>query len=260
MHMGEIRAHILCRLRNESGRNWFSQAQRQHPTLRAWTTIEPFLDVFERRDKVGYQRQDALLRLVVDQAQQSNEPRRWHELLLYLFLPGLVRIRARTHPGAFSVQDLDGMLWLSFFEIARHYPLARKGSVAAGILLDTSKRYFRALRQEQAYEAERRQLVAYVHLAAEESEGVFDLGDHQVAAPQLTVDEEEREAMDAWLQQRGVPGEDSALLVATSVLGMTIREYMGVRRADEREFQRLKKRRQRARQKLLDGLQRRQSA
>jgi hypothetical protein len=41
---------------------------------------------------------------------------------------------------------------------------------------------------------------------------------------------------------------------------MTIREYMGVRRADEREFQRLKKRRQRARQKLLDGLQRRQSA
>lgn len=254
MRIGEIRACILSRLRSRSGRAWFAEIRQQHPSLRRWSTIEPFLDVFERRETIGYQRQDALLRLAVSEAQSSDEPRRWQELLLYLFSPGLVRIRARTHPGALLFQDLDGLLWLSFFEIVQSYPLVRRGSVAAGLLLDTSKRYFRALRQEQARAAGLRQMVAYANRASDSIEGGFNPSEHQVSASKLVVDDDEQQAMGAWLQQRGFLDEDAALLVSTSVLGMTIREYMGARRLDEREFQRLKKRRQRARQKLAGRL------
>lgn len=262
-----LRREFKRELSTNEARGNFDNARKMHAELRPYPTIFSVLSVLDSRKEFGYQTQQQILRVLVVEAQKNPEQRIWRQALLYAFLPSLVRIRAATIQGNHRPGDLDGALWTAFLEVVHRYPLHRKGSLAAGLTLDTRKRFFKALRKEQEAQRLYFDLVAYAGSRVEPDKPetyIFNPADHQEPTPEAPPDSDELRKMRSLLDAcDGISREDVDLVWTTEVEGETIRQFMearglatGDQAADDQTFQRLKKRRQRARLRLREVLDR----
>ena len=123
------------------------------------------------------------------------------------------------------------------------------------------KLFYKVLRQEQDQQRCYFDLVAYANQQVETDKGetfTFIPADHQDPTPDAPLDADELAAMRAIAATcDGIGAPDLELIWSTDVESKTIREFMEARSlatgnkvADDQAFQRLKKRRQRARERL----------
>lgn len=244
MRLSALREELLRELSSSESQCLFDQAKQKYEEFHQHDTLNAVLAALEDRDAIGYEGQDRLLRILVAEAQAHPEQPLWRRLLLCAFVPGLMRIRHRASDGVHDPDDVDSALWTSFFEVLHRYPLGRSGSVAAGLLLDTNKAYVCAMQREYAARQHEAVLLARMH-DLPGSEERFEVADLEDASTPTDADVV-REILATLAPQ------DVELLWATTVEGMTIRKFVqsrGLGRegadAEEREVQRLKRRRHR---------------
>jgi hypothetical protein len=254
MQLAALQAELRRELATETTQNVFNNIKQEHIGLRQYPTVLSVLAVLDDQD-ARYETQDGLLRVLVACAQTHPAQRLWRQILLVAFLPGLMRIRGRTIVGEHEAQDVDAALWAAFFEVLHRYRLSRAGSVAKGLLRDTSKVFVRSLRLAQEARQHQRELIAYARRVA----GVegFDLTELQEPDAQALEPEERADIRAALARCKDLTGEDIDLLLATEIDGRTIPQYMEMRGlmtghedVDLRERKRLWQRRQRARQRV----------
>lgn len=239
MRLPALREELKRSLSTNETRKLFDEAKLHHPHLAAYPTVFALLAVLEDPRVAGYAEQERLLRALVSEDHREPANRLWRTLLLYAFLPSLIRLRARTIRGEARSDDLDSTAWTAFVQVLAGYPLSRPGSVAAGLTRDTAKLYFKILRREQALREHERELVAYAELVrpkALSSDPVavgFDPADHQFDTDEATIEPDElaamREALDRRLAERPRCPDDIDLIWATRMQGLTVREFMRVR-------------------------------
>lgn len=256
MRLVTMRDELTRELSSQKTRRLFDQAKPGHDELRRHPTVFSVLAALESQVEVGYEAQDQLIRVLVARAQAHPEERLWRQILLYAFLPGLIGVRQRAIASGHESEELDTLVWTAFYEVVHAYPLHRPGSIAAGLLLDTRKRYLRALTLEQEIRRHERVLLDYARGVSATGEP-FDLAEHMEPAP-FTLDPGDREEIRHALQRcPGLEPEDVDLLLAVDVDGWTIPQYMqkrglaiGNKRADKRERNRLAQRRLRAQERV----------
>jgi hypothetical protein len=257
MQLVTMRDELHRELSSKRTQRVFDQAKQGNDELRQHPTVFSVLAALQSQVAIGYEAQDRLLRVLVARAQAHPEERLWRKILLYAFLPGLIGIRQRAIGSGHESEELDTLAWTAFFEVVHAYSLHRPGSIAAGLLLDTRKRYLRALTLKQELRKHERALLDYARGVSAADEP-FDLAEHMEPAP-FTVEPDDREDIRLALQRcPGLEPEDVELLLAVDVDGWTIPQYMrkqglatGNKMADARERDRLAHRRLRARERLL---------
>lgn len=257
MRLHALREELLHELSTPKTQQIFDHVKRGDFELRQHPTVLSVLAALEDQARVGFEAQERLLRALVVQAQAHPEQRLWRRILLVAFLPGLMRIRRRTIMGEHDAHDVDAALWTAFFEVLHGYALHRPGSIAAGLLRDTRKAYLRALSTAQEIREHQRALVAYARQFAGEGDEPFDLADHQESST-APPDQDDQEEMSAAVRRcPHLAPEDAEIIIATDVQGWTIPQYMQRRglatgdvKVDQRERDRLWRRRLRARERL----------
>ena len=271
MRLPALREELKRVLSAEETQSLFDEAKQYHPDLAEYQTVFALLAVLQNPGAGGYPAQERILRALVAEDHRDPANRLWRTLLLYAFLPALIRLRARTIRGEARHDDLDSTAWAAFVQVLAGYPLSRPGSVAAGLTRDTAKLYFKILRREQSVREHERELVAYAELAREPvqpSEPVavgFNPADHQAGPEHDEPDPDEMAAMrQALVRHLGVHprGTDDADLVwATRMQGLSVREFMrvgGLLSGDEDADRRLEtalwRRRWRAEEALYEAI------
>jgi hypothetical protein len=242
-----------------SAQRAFEQARAQNIELQRYDTLIALLAVLISRDPDCQAEKDRLLRVLLALARMGSRPRLWKSVLLYVFLPSLCLIRRRYRAPMQLPEDLDGALWNVFFEVVESFPLERR-SIAAGLVLDTRKRFGKHIRAEE----ERRRtfeefLKAFEQLPPEvrATASVADTG------PLMQLSDADRYEMRAVMRQcPGLTEEDANLIWETDVCGVQLLEYLRAREGVdqdaeslERMHARLRRRKIRAKKPLYENLQ-----
>lgn len=223
-------------------------------SLSQFDTTRELLEFFDRRGPEPRIAQQFLLRVLIEAAQQERSEQLWRSILLYAYLPGLCALRRRTGSYVHLPDELDAELWAAFVEVVEHYPLHRPGSVAAGVLLDTGKRYYQQLRrQQQEAEAFAEFLEAASIFSDEER---LALCFTRVSAARFTA-MERGEMLAVLLRCDTIAPEDAQLLWLTDVCGLTVSQALDAQKIgnenkplEPRELDRVWRRRNRTRQRV----------
>ncbi|MCG8421360.1 MAG: hypothetical protein MJE77_25865 [Proteobacteria bacterium] len=250
-----MRDQLRTQLTSDAAQRRYATHRYAIPALHRYPTIASLISALEDRASIGHKNQDRLLRLLVIQVQRSSDAPLWQQIMLHGFLPGLIRVRASTVSREES-GELDSLLWTLFLEVVHTYPIYRRqGSVAAGILLDTRKRFFCVLKKRCTANEYTEAFLLYA-----EGFGEFRLADHMVVdGPRWTTDE--LASARRVLRRAQLSPADVDLLVETDLGACTVRQFMqerdlatGDESTDTRMQHRLWQRRRRARGRLHDFL------
>lgn len=223
-------------------------------SISQFETLRELLELFDQRGREPQIAQQFLLRVLLAVAQQERTEQLWRSILLYAYLPGLCAIRRRTGSHLHRPDELDAELWAVFAEVVEHYPLHRPGSVAAGVLLDTSKRYYRLLRrQQQEADAFEEFLEAAAIFSDEER---LALCFTRVSATRFTA-MERGQMLATLLRCNMISAEDAQLLWLTDVCGLTVPQALESQKISNdneqlpsRELDRVWRQRNRTRQRV----------
>jgi hypothetical protein len=223
-------------------------------SISQFDTTRELLEFFDRRGPEPRIAQQFLLRVLIEAAQQERTEQLWRSILLYAYLPGLCAIRRRTGSYVHLPDELDAELWAVFMEVVEHYPLHRPGSVAAGVLLDTGKRYYQQLRRRpQEADAFEEFLEATSIFSDEER---LALCFTRVSAARFTA-MERGEMLAVLLRCDTIAPEDAELLWLTDVCGLTVQQALESQKIgndneplEPRELDRAWRRRSRTRQRV----------
>ena len=223
-------------------------------SISQFDTTRELLEFFDRRGPEPRIAQQFLLRVLIEAAQQERTEQLWRSILLYAYLPGLCAIRRRTGSYVHLSDELDAELWAVFMEVVEHYPLHRPGSVAAGVLLDTGKRYYKQLRRRQQEADAFEELSEAATILSEEER--FSLSFTRVSVTKLTV-MERGQMLAVLLQCDAIAPEDAELLWLTDVCGLTVQQALESQKIgndneplEPRELDRAWRRRSRTRQRV----------
>lgn len=222
----------------------FKRLKARQPALTRISAVTELLAVMGDQSLIGRDGQEGVLRILVAQVQAVGGDREiWQKVLFYAFLPALIRVRSRTRTTEVTIEDMDSIMWTSFFEVLQSYPLRRPGSVAAGILRDTRKRYFRSIDREREAITQCDELQHDRHATN--------------CWPSAVAVDPPSPAQDPAQLLTKVKEQNADLIRATVLEGMTVRAYMQARCLDtgdaeavEQTFQRLKRQRHRLLQRL----------
>lgn len=246
-------------LGSRSAQRAFEHARTQHAEMRCYRTVASLLEVLMDRDPACQPEKELLMRALLRAAQQGPRPLFGKTVLVHVFLPSLRALRRRYPAPTQRPEDVDGLLWSSFFEVIAHYPLDRRRSMAAGLVLDTRKLYRkRLLAEEERARAFQEMCRALGQLPPE----LRASGDISETGPLLQLDAIDRREMRAALCRcPQLSPEDADLLWQTDVCGQRLLDYLRARGLDgadpaecERAHERLRRRKTRAKQRLYDFL------
>ena len=256
MRLADMRDQLRTQLTCDAAQRRYAIHRYAIPALHCYPTVHSLMWALADRASIGHGNQDRLLRILVIQVQRSSDAPLWQQIVLYGFLPGLIRVRASAVSREES-GELDSLLWTLFLEVVHTYPIyRRRGSVAAGILLDTRKRFFRVLKKRCTANEYTEAFLLYA-----EGFGEFRLADHMIVDGPRWATDELANARRVLLRAQLSPA-DADLLVETDLGERTMRQYMqerdlatGDEPTDKRMRHRLWQRRRRARGRLRDFLQ-----
>jgi hypothetical protein len=223
-------------------------------SIAQFETIAELLEFFDLRGPEPRIAQQYLLRALISLAQQERAEHLWRSIILYAYLPGLCAIRRRTGSYVHRSEELDAALWAVFVEVVEHYPLHRPGSVAAGVLLDTSKRYYRLLRRQQREADAREEFLEAASIFSDEER--LALCFTRVSAARFTA-MERGEMLAVLLQCDTIAPEDAQLLWLTDICGLTVQQALQSQQIrndnaplEQRELERAWRQRNRTRQRV----------
>jgi hypothetical protein len=223
-------------------------------SLSQFDTTRELLEFFDRRGPEPRIAQQFLLRVLIEAAQQERTEQLWRSILLYAYLPGLCALRRRTGSYVLLPDELDAELWAAFVEVVEHYPLRRPGSVAAGVLLDTGKRYRQQLRHQQQEADAFAEFLEATSIFSDEER--LALCFTRVSAAKFTA-RERGEMLAVLLRCDTIAPEDAQLLWLTDVCGLTVSQALDAQKIgnenkplEPRELDRVWRRRNRTRQRV----------
>jgi hypothetical protein len=254
MRLGTFQTELWRKLCGPDSQAIFARKRVIDLSISQFETMGELLELFDRRGPEPRIAQQFLLRVLITAAQQERTEQLWRSILLYAYLPGLCAIRRRTGSSVVLPDELDAELWAAFVEVVEHYPLHRSGSVASGVLLDTSKRYFQLLRrQQEEAEAFEEFLEAAAIFSDEER---LSLCFTRVSAARFTA-MERGQMLAMLLECDTIAPEDAQLLWLTDVCGLTVPQALASQKISNdneelhpRELDRMWRRRSRTRQRV----------
>ena len=223
-------------------------------SISQFETIAELLEFFDLRGPEPRIAQQYLLRALISLAQQERAEHLWRSIIFYAYLPGLCAIRRRTGSYVHRPEELDGELWAAFVEVVEHYPLHRPGSVAAGVLFDTGKRYYQQLRRWQKEADAFEELSEAAAIFSDEER--LALCFTRVSAARFTA-MERGEMLAVLLQCDTIAPEDAQLLWLTDICGLTVQQALESQKIhndnallEHRELDRAWRQRNRTRQRV----------
>jgi hypothetical protein len=223
-------------------------------SISGFGAIGELLELFDRRGPEPQIAQQFLLRILLAAAQREPTEQLWKSILLYAYLPGLRAIRGDTASRLHRPDELDAELWAVFVEVIEHYPLRRPGSVAAGVLLDTRKRYRRRLKRQQK-DADAFEELSEAAAMRDEAE-CLSFSFTRVSVTKLTA-MERGEMLAVLLQCDAIAPEDAHLLWLTDICGLTVQQALQSQQIrkdnaplEQRELERAWRQRNRTRQRV----------
>lgn len=258
MCLESLMASLELTLHSESAQRAFAQARAQNIELQRYSNLLALLAVLTSRDPDCQLEKDRLLRVLLALSRVGSARLLWKSVLLYVFLPSLCLIRHWRKIRELSAEDLDGALWNVFFEVIESYSLDRR-SMAAGIVLDTRKR-FRRYVQDQ--EEKRRTFEEFLHAFEQLPPEIRSSASIAETGPLMQLDDMDRHEMRAVMSRcPGLKKADADLLWETDVCGVKLVEYLRAQSQGqgelsdlEREEERLRRRKNRARKRLYENL------
>jgi hypothetical protein len=253
-----LKASLELRLYARSAQRAFEHARAQNVELQRYDELVALLAVLTSRDPALQAEKDRLLRVLLAISRLGPRPLLWKSVLLYVFLPSLCLVRHCRKTRELSAEDLDGALWNVFFEVIESYSLDRR-SMAAGIVLDTRKRFRRYV---QAQEETRRTYEEFVRAFEQLPPEIRASASVAETGPLMQLDDMDRYEMRAVMSRcPGLKKADADLLWETDVCGVKLVEYLraqspgqGEAKDLEREEERLRRRKNRARKRLYKNL------
>lgn len=218
-----LRAEIqreLCTVRTQCT---FERARVGHDVLQRYVTMTSLLDVLDSRSAETKTDRQLLLRALILAAQRHLDESLWKLILLYTFQPGLYKIRQGTSSSVHLADDLDAELWAVFLEVVQAYPLHRTGSIPAGILFDTRKRYHQRLRRQRRKADALEELAQDTSILSEEERLWLRF---KRPAPMEITAKDRGQMLAALVKCDTISVEDARLLWLTDICGMTVPQFV----------------------------------
>jgi len=230
----------------------FDEAKPRHRCLARHATVLSVLAAMSDESPAGWVEREALTRALIAEHQATSRSC-WASALLVAYYPMLSRLRHRIWGEALDRDDLDQLVMSCFLQVVASFPLAEvTDRTALRLRQRTERRVFKAVRHEQQLQRDRAELDE----AAEPSVAPFD---EEQPEPTPETDPEETVAMLIDLAGPHLPGQNLDLVVATILKRERLRHYVkrvnGDEQPHERVYQRLKRRRTRAVNRLRDLLE-----
>lgn len=227
----------------------FAAARAQQPALACHQDMASVLEALADEREDTYPQREALAQALLAEHRAGAGPL-WTQALVAAFYPMLSRLRHRLVASSLSREDLDQLVLTAFLSALEQVPLNdRKARTALRLRQRTERLVFRTLRRERA---EQQLAAAADELAADAAE--LGLLEPSVEEPP----EEERETLPVLLAQLpdgALSARGREVLVATVLRRERLRDYVhrtvaGDEQTRERAYQRLKRQRTRALQRL----------
>jgi hypothetical protein len=238
VRLESLMAVLALELRSDTAQRAFEQARAQNIELQRYDTLMALLAALASRDPDYQAAKDRLLRVLLALSRLGSWPRLWKTVLLYVFLPSLCLVRSRYKAPELSADDLDGALWNVFIEIVESYPLDRR-SIAAGVVLDTRKRFRKHI---QAEAERRRTFEEFLHAFEQLPPEVRASASVAETGPLMQLDDTDRSEMQAVLRQcPGLTEEDADLIWETDVCGVQLLDYIRTREGADLDAESLKR-------------------
>lgn len=231
----------------------FDEARQRHRCLTRHATVFSVLAVMGQETQAGWSEREALTRTLIAEHQATALPF-WASILLVAYYPMLSRLRHRIWGEAFDRDDLDQLVISSFLQVVAAFPLAEViDRTALRLRQRTERRVFKVVRAEQL------QRQCHDDLGELAYEATVDPFDEEPPRSPDPIDPDETVAMLIDLAEQHLPLQNLDLVVATILKRERLRSYAD-RVNDEHEprervYQRLKRRRTRAVNRLRDLLE-----
>ena len=259
MCLESLKAALEAMLYARGAKQAFEHARAQNVELQRYDELVALLAVLTSRDPALQAEKDRLLRVLLAIARLGPQPLLWRSVLLYVFLPSLCLVRHRYKARELSAEDLDGALWTVFFEVVENYPRERR-SIAAGVVLDTRKRFWKHIHAE---EEKRRAFEEFLNAFEQLPPEVRATASVAETGPLMQLSDADRYEMRAVMDRcPELTKEDADLLWETDVCGVKLVTYLRARGWGQgdpeslaREEQRLRRRKNRANKRLYKNLQ-----
>jgi hypothetical protein len=259
VRLESLKPALELELHSASAQRAFEQARAKNIELQRYRTLRTLLAVLTSRDPDYQPEKDRLLRALLLLARLGPVPLLWKSVLLYMFLPALWRIRGGYKTPEQSADDLDGSLWNMFFEVIASFPPHRV-RIATGIVLDTRKLFSRHV---QAQEEKRRAFDEFLHAFEQLPPEIRSSASVAETGPLMQLDDTDRQEMRAVMRRcPDLTEEDIDLIWETDVCGVKLAEYLRARQTEqgdqkdfEREEERLRRNKNRKKQRLYKSLE-----
>ena len=248
MRLGSVNAALELRLYTRSAQQAFEHVRAQNVELQRYDALGALLAVLTSREPALQAEKDRLLRVVLAISRVGPRPLLWRSVLLYVFLPSLCRLRLRYKVPELSPEDLDGAIWNEFFEVVESYPLERR-SIAAGVVLDTRKRFRKHVQAEQEKRRAFEQFLDAFEQLPPEVRATASVAD---TGPLMQLDDTDRYEMRAVLRRcPELTEEDADLLWETDVCGVHLLDYLRAREGAGQDAESLERMHARYRQRKI---------
>jgi hypothetical protein len=233
-----------------------ADARDRHPVLDDGGSVEVLLARMADENAHSWTEREALTRAFLAEHQRDAGRGVWSALLLLAYFPMLSHLRHRLRSETLDSQDLDSLVITSFLEVIATLDLnAVRDRTAMQLRQRTQRKVFRRLRRTRAEQR-------HVTFTAE----IPDRLQEQVAAeppdPSDIRDPEQTIARLLDVAGQELPPDQLDLVVATMLRKERLRSYAQRCAADgepiERVYQRLKRRRARALDRLRSLISRSQ--
>jgi len=248
VRLGSVNAALELRLYSRSAQQAFEHVRAQNVELQRYDELGALLAALTSREPALQAEKDRLLRVLLAISRVGPRPLLWRSVLLYVFLPSLCRLRLRYKVPELSPEDLDGAIWNEFFEVVESYPLERR-SIAAGVVLDTRKRFRKHVQAEQEKRRAFEQFLDAFEQLPPEVRATASVAD---TGPLMQLDDTDRYEMRAVMRQcPGLTEEDADLIWETDVCGVQLLEYIRAREGADLDAESLERMHARFRQRKI---------
>lgn len=248
MRLGSVNAALELRLYSRSAQQAFEHVRAQNVELQRYDELGALLAALTSREPALQAEKERLLRVLLAISRVGPRPLLWRSVLLHVFLPSLCRLRLRYKVPELSPEDLDGALWNEFFEVVESYPLERR-SIAAGVVLDTRKRFRKHVEAEQEKRRAFEQFLDAFEQLPPEVRATASVAD---TGPLMQLDDTDRYEMRAVLRRcPELTEEDADLLWETDVCGVHLLDYLRAREGVGQDAETLERMHARYRQRKI---------
>jgi|WetSurMetagenome_2_1015567.scaffolds.fasta_scaffold30422_2 hypothetical protein len=243
MALSAVTDQICATLNSRSNALAFQRGRAACETISSFETIADLMDALRRRSEKTAAQREQLTRAVIQLFRRTRD-RLWSSVLVVLYYPLLCSVRKQLVGGRLGSDDLDQLVLDAFMTALAEPSLDKYQNVAFGIWQLTRRRIFETLRREHQYEQ---------HIELPCDDALYwdrEPINHATVIENTCVN---AVTVSVFLRKASEEGvNEDGLEVVTRFNSEDLRSYCAGSGATERDYQRLKKRRDRAMRRLRE--------